>query len=263
MLPLRIFTTFSIIPSAAIFCLDACILRRHGMACSIHDAPQVHHTENPGKTPMPFIRPARRAACALAALVAASPAMAASNGKPEPKWKFQIDPALRRGVFSINARTSEPETVFVAIRDISTSPARMLAESRHDNASEIRIGPGKRSPHDLFLEVRMTTSTEAAAPKPDSDPVFAWRTLVPREGTSLMDYQGLPDLAPPPDFDAYWARARAQLAAVPMNPAVTPVPKRTPPPGCSFAPTCQPSRTRPFPAGTMCRGRRSTRRGRS
>jgi cephalosporin-C deacetylase-like acetyl esterase len=217
---LRIFTTFSIIGSAAIFCLDAWILRPHGVACNIHDALQHHHTENTGEQPMPFIARAVRAACALAALVAAASAMAADNGKPASKWKFWIEPALEKGGFAIDARTSEPETVFVSIRDIATSPPRKLAETRHERSARFRIESPEPGNKARFVEVKVTTGAA------DAEPLFQWRTMVPRKGEKLMDYEGLPDLAPPPDFDAYWKRARAELAAVPMQPIVEPVPEK-------------------------------------
>ena len=175
---------------------------------------------------MPSIRPARRAACALAALLAAASAVAAGNSKPETKWKFGIDPALDRGVFAIDARSSEPETVFVEIRDVSTSPARTVMVSKHEGATELRIGPKVQGAEDGYLEVRVTTGTGSAGHRADAEPVFQWRALVPRKGTSLIDHKGLPDLAPPPDFDAYWQRARAELAAAPMKPIVKPVPEK-------------------------------------
>lgn len=62
----------------------------------------------------------------------------------------------------------------------------------------------------------------AKRPAPESaEPLFRWTTLIRPEGKPMMEYQGRPtELAPPADFDAYWARAKAELAAVPMTPKV-------------------------------------------
>ena len=52
-----------------------------------------------------------------------------------------------------------------------------------------------------------------------------WRALyLPKE--KVTNYAGTEELKRPPDFDAYWKEAKENLAKVPMNAEITPVPEK-------------------------------------
>jgi cephalosporin-C deacetylase-like acetyl esterase len=74
---------------------------------------------------------------------------------------------------------------------------------------------------DEILGLRVEDITEG-----EPKPVAEWHAMY-KQGKSLMDYQGSPKLKKPADFKAYWDRTRKELAAIPMNATITPVPGKT------------------------------------
>lgn len=156
-----------------------------------------------------------RLALAAAALLLPAAAMSAPATKDDG-WKFTVQPAIDGGTISVAAATSGPaETLSVRLRDVGTSPAQeVMGRSFPDATSMTFELPAVKKP--TFADVTVTTATDGGKP------LFQWRALLPAEGGKVADYKGIDDgLAPPADFDAYWKRARKELAAVEMKPVVT------------------------------------------
>ena len=136
-----------------------------------------------------------------------------------PEWRFEVEPAVTTGTPAIHAVTTGPaESLTYLITEIegdSSKPMLMWTLPKSTTGT-IRL-PNTRE--DTFVDVGIMRHGSR-------EPIFSWRTLLRPEGRPLIDYPGRDDFAPPDDFDAYWERARGELAAVPMNARVTRVPDR-------------------------------------
>ncbi len=96
-----------------------------------------------------------------------------------------------------------------------------LATREVDIAQELRFFLPERG-HDDILGVRV----EKVDREGNVEPVAAWRALY-RPGKGVLDYAGSPELNRPADFDNYWGGTLKELAAIPMEPEIVPVPDRT------------------------------------
>lgn len=136
-------------------------------------------------------------------------------------YKFSVDPAVRSGRPRINVTTDADNGVLtatvVALDKAATSVLAHFPILKIRKAARVELPAVQR---DTFVEVQITTETETSAT------AFAWRTMLRPNDTPLMDYQGQQEMLPPHDFDAYWARAKRELAAVKMRPVVTRVPDK-------------------------------------
>ncbi len=144
----------------------------------------------------------------------------AESATAAPAWKFTVDPALEAGVPEVNAETSGvAEALQYTVTEITGLATSRTMDKRTLPAAKtasIKMPPVER---DTFAEISITTAGATKA-------LFEWRTLLRPEGKTILSFTGLDELAPPPDFDAYWDRAKKELAAVPLKPVVTRVPDR-------------------------------------
>ncbi|MCX7717495.1 MAG: acetylxylan esterase [Candidatus Sumerlaeaceae bacterium] len=148
-------------------------------------------------------------------LVAVSPTTTTAPAE----WRIEVDPAVTTGTPTIRAVTTGPaESLTYLITEIGTDTSKPMIMWSLPKSTTATI-PLPNTREDTFVDVSITR-------RGSREPIFSWRTLLRPEGRPLIDYAGRDDFAPPEDFDAYWDRARAELAAVPMNAKVTRVPDR-------------------------------------
>ncbi|PKO16063.1 hypothetical protein CVU37_11965 [candidate division BRC1 bacterium HGW-BRC1-1] len=139
--------------------------------------------------------------------------------KNDAGWKFSVEPAVhgdKKMSLTIDPMGSM-ETPIITLKDVGSSPSKYMA-GHHGPGSgqEVLFTDFGVVTSDTFVDVTVTTMPDQVPP------LFQWRTLLRPEGKTVADYKGIKDeLTPPDDFEAYWKRARKELAAVPMKPVVT------------------------------------------
>lgn len=143
----------------------------------------------------------------------------------EVQWKFTVEPGLNSDMTRVHARAVEgQQPLLFRVTPLPPEPGVILKSqlfSASANA-EFLLPPVAKSTY-----VEVTAQTDPSA----TSTLFQWNTLLPEPGTTLMDYRGRDEFLPPEDFDAYWARAVAELDAVDPQPRVTRVPEKDTPTG--------------------------------
>ncbi len=137
-----------------------------------------------------------------------------AQGGMEADWTVQADtgiggtpPAL---VVTVERGGVLPHATVV---DIEHGDGSRPVAPRYTGGGEFRFEfPPVDKPSYLAM-----TLTDAAG---EGGEVLEWRVLRLPEGERLLDYDGREDLYPPEDFDEFWATAREELSAVPMEPRV-------------------------------------------
>lgn len=137
-----------------------------------------------------------------------------SAAAAESVWSFEVEPAVWKGQPAVRAEnSSEPQALAAKFFDVGTSTPRLLEERPVAPTTSTLIAfPAVKS--DTYGAVSLTTTSEAQTP------LFEWRTLVRPEGKTLLSYEGKKELLPPPDFEAFWQKAKKELDAVALRPNV-------------------------------------------
>jgi cephalosporin-C deacetylase-like acetyl esterase len=159
------------------------------------------------------------AAAASASDSATTTTTAAAVAAKPAEWRFEVEPALTTGTPVIRAATTgTAESLTYRITEIEADTSKPMIMWTLPRSTTATI-PLPNTREDTFVDLSIMRSGT-------TETLFSWRTLLRPQGRPLMDYPGRDDFAPPPDFDAYWDRARVELAAVPMNAKVTRVPDK-------------------------------------
>lgn len=129
-----------------------------------------------------------------------------------PSPVFSLDPALEGGSPTITV-TDLPSDGFLVwqVTDRSVDPP-VVMHHQTLKVSESATFTLPTVSEDRFVHVDAWTNEEGSG-----TPDFAWSTLLRPGKASLLDYAGLDGMEPPDDFDAFWERARWDLAMVPPN----------------------------------------------
>lgn len=77
----------------------------------------------------------------------------------------------------------------------------------------------------VWLNAQLTDANGKPLRKPAKN---AWETSIEFHGGAGVEVEKLQGVAEPPDFDAFWDRQRAKLAAVPVDATLVPVPSDNP-----------------------------------
>lgn len=140
--------------------------------------------------------------------------------------KLNFDPAVEGGIPSLllepNPAAENPEGTVVRVTTY------YLSEYEEQVTSTAELAPSET--RRIFLPTRqqadiLGVSAVAAGPDGTEEPLAAWRAWYDPDG-KLVDYAGTDELPEPNDFDEFWAKAKADLAAIPMNPRIEPVPEK-------------------------------------
>lgn len=145
---------------------------------------------------------------------------AAFSAAEEPKITLNVQPGIEEPVPAVRLSSTTPmEDIFLRVYTIDSDASRNLySEWPLSGYTETSYSIPSVQRDTYFLVTAEKTGVEK--------PLLEWTTLRRPDGVSMMDYQGLQEMLPPDDFDEYWARAKAQLAQVPMNARVTEVPEK-------------------------------------
>ena len=144
-----------------------------------------------------------------------SPALSGADG-----WRFSVSPAVHAGQPHIGAAMrGAAESLEVTISSLTDVTSTVLSRRTLPAATSHTITLPEVAA-DTYCDLTVTTAGAKGRP------VFKWRTLLRPAGRSLISYEGRSEMLPPPDFDAYWDRARAELEKVPMDASVTRVPDK-------------------------------------
>jgi cephalosporin-C deacetylase-like acetyl esterase len=142
-----------------------------------------------------------------------------STGQSAAAEPFVVEPGVGAKPPAVIFSSPAPGDLVTTFSVLTLETSGVLTTRRDDQVTSLQIDmPEMRE--DTYVEVAVTTSG-ASSVEP-----FAWRTLARPDGKPLMQYEGRREMLPPPDFDEYWARAKKQLAAVPMQPNVTRIPDK-------------------------------------
>ena len=178
-------------------------------------------------------------AALLAATLAAAPAPSDAAPKPKSPWTFRLDPrenSTTEPMVLTAAKSGAPDTANLEIHDLNPLPSPSFppipSSPLWSNTGEVPSSAAapavleiQRTEYTRCVEAEVTTSG-----LPGAEKLLSFRTLVPGDGKALSAYDGSwardRSPKPPADFDAYWARARAELDAIPMNAAIVRVPDR-------------------------------------
>lgn len=158
----------------------------------------------------------------LIGMRAANGADALSKGKPDPVEKYRIEVATERE----NARYEIGETVRFRInvwRGAVPADTGSVQYAFSDSSRRWEYAKGQLS---------LNGKPQSVEWKPDHPGfLFCWVEFSPPAGKALVSPaaaavspdQIKPSLPVPEDFDQFWAEQKKKLAAIPMEPTVTPV----------------------------------------
>lgn len=153
----------------------------------------------------------------LGCLMSESPSFAADKN---PQWNFSVEPGLNSDMTRVKARAmGGAQSILFCVTALHPEPGIVLKSqlfSACDHA-EFLLPPVAQS-----TDVEVTARSDSSA----TLTLFQWNTLLPEPGASLMDYRGRDEFLPPEDFDAYWARAQAELTTLDPQPRVTRIPEK-------------------------------------
>lgn len=164
-------------------------------------------------------------------------------------WTFHVDPAVDSGgPLTVTARTEgSPETLTFRVTTLGNASRPLddqtfyrmrelhyvLPAVDHDTYATLQVFPGPAKPPTGGANAPAAAPTPAqpgaapeASPDAQPEPLFVWNVLLRPQSRSLLDYRGQADMPPPDDFDAYWERAKRELAAVPLESKVVRVPEK-------------------------------------
>ncbi|MCC5875828.1 MAG: acetylxylan esterase [Candidatus Sumerlaeia bacterium] len=129
-----------------------------------------------------------------------------------PSPTFSIDPALEGGSPTITV-TNLPGDGFLVwqVTDRSVDPPVVL-HHQTTKVSETAYFKLPTVEEDRFVHVDAWANEDGSG-----TPDFVWSTLLRPGKKSLFDFAGLEGMEPPADFDAFWERAKWDLAMVNPN----------------------------------------------
>lgn len=154
-------------------------------------------------------------------------------------WSFHVDPAVWTGYPAVTAKTEGPaQTLVFHATSLDTPPRDLGTQTFPDAREAYYVMPVVT--RDTYASVEVTSGGNGgevgggagksaagdgavSGTSADAKPLFVWHVLLRPKGERLIDYPGRREMLPPDDFDAYWARAKKELDAVPMRPKISPV----------------------------------------
>ena len=155
---------------------------------------------------------------AMCMLVAA---MAGCAPAPPATMRVRFDPRQGKPVLHIDPQPdgSTGPGVEITIRTIGNDESKdtVILTRTCDGAPETIKLPKVKNARAVGITARPVLEDKVATPK-------EYRTLP--TGAKIEKYTGDPDWDRPGDFDAFWKRAKADLAKVPMNARVVEVPEK-------------------------------------
>lgn len=129
-----------------------------------------------------------------------------------PAPKFFLDPALEGGAPVITVENLPDDDFLVwQVTDRSSDPHRVL-HHQTIKVSQTAILTLPTVDTDTFAHLSVWLSDDDTG-----DPDFSWATLLRPGKESLFDFPGREALTLPDDFDAFWERAKWELATVDPN----------------------------------------------
>lgn len=135
------------------------------------------------------------------------------------KGPFAVDPGTGASRPAISFSSASPADVITTFSVLTMETSGVISARQDASTTSLRVELPEVS-EDTYIQVDVSTSTEAGAD------VFSWRSLARPDGRPLMQYTGRKEMLPPADFDDYWARAKKELSAVPLKPAISRVPDK-------------------------------------
>ena len=137
------------------------------------------------------------------------------QGGPNASWTVEADTALENGVPALEVSLPDGHRLpHAAVTDLHQKEQEPRAVApQYLGAGGFRF----EFPRVDKLSYLAMTLTDPA----DGEEVFRWQSVRLSEGKRLRDHRGRQEMLPPEDFDAFWAAAKEELAAVPMEPRVT------------------------------------------
>lgn len=154
---------------------------------------------------------------------------AAAQPQTTATWAFEASMGDVSSPPTVTGRSDgAPERLRMVItREIPGKPRETLTSTTLEPANSVSQ-PLPRADKDAYVDLKLHRDDGSTLP------LLHYRALVRPEGMDPMKYEGLPGFEPPDDFDAFWNRAKAELAAVPMNPVVTRAPDKDTTTGMCF-----------------------------
>ncbi|MDI6784444.1 MAG: acetylxylan esterase, partial [bacterium] len=148
----------------------------------------------------------------------------ANNGQAIPPVKLTFNPAAEGGqpylIIESNPNTTDISVKSVLLTAYALDTPEIVLETKEipANATTKFILPNRGKKDILGIKVESLHGT-------DKTIIAEYRALY-MPGKKLVHYRGTKALKRPPDFKKFWDKARAQLAAVPMEPEIIPMPER-------------------------------------
>ena len=145
-------------------------------------------------------------------------ASAASDGA---QWKWSGEISKNLATPRVTGKTTGTRekirmTVFKEFPDGTT----VALESKNFGLVDSVAYSLPRAKRDSYVHVKFFRDDGSTAS------LFSWGGLVRPAGQAVIDYKGQTGYEAPEDFEAYWERAKAELAAVPLEPVLTPQPDK-------------------------------------
>lgn len=143
-----------------------------------------------------------------------------NGANAEGGWTFSVEPNVTSGSPVIIAKNPvDPAPLRITLMSLALDTSQTIAMQDLKKAKEHRIEFSKIK-EKTYIELRVDSIPAA------EKPLFTWRTLIFPKGAAAINYKGTKDMLPPPDFDEYWSRAKAELDAVPIEAKVNLVKKK-------------------------------------
>ena len=137
----------------------------------------------------------------------------APNGA-EWKWSGEISKNFATPRISGKTTGTREKIRMTAIKEFPEGTTVAL-ESRAFGLIDTVAYSLPRPQRDSYVHVKFYRDDASTAA------LFSWSGLVRPAGMALIDYKGQPGYEAPDDFEAYWDRAKTELAAVPLQPVLT------------------------------------------
>lgn len=145
---------------------------------------------------------------------------APGNGEVISVMKINFDPAIEGGYPSIllepNPGYKEDKPSFLKLVAYALDEKEFILDTKEINPNETFKYYLPNREKEEILGVRIENGEEEVA---------EWRSLF-KLGHSLLNYNGTVELKQPADLKDFWDRAKSELAEVPMEPEITPVPEK-------------------------------------
>lgn len=136
--------------------------------------------------------------------------LAGVAGAEGPEWS--VDPMPDGGAPVVTVDALEPGTEVTWTHTDAESGTEIGSGSLVAAGTSVNVSSWPGVARDTYVRSRFWAGAPGGR---EAD--FTWCTLLKPGGASLMGHRARGGFEPPQDFDAFWERAKAELAAVPMN----------------------------------------------